>query len=86
MHVGNVSHVWALRDEVATLTAGYPLISDRVLYSGSHCGDEITADEVGALQAELRRLPDGSADLNQFRAEFLELCAVALKHSRAITF
>ena len=71
---------------MADLPADYPLISEQVLYSGSHCGDEIEADKVVALQAELRRLPDGSKYLSQFRAELLELCEVALKHGRAITF
>ena len=86
VRIGNIAHVGALRKEVAALPSDYPRISGQVLYSGSHCGDEIEADEVKALQAELQRLPDGSADLDMFRAELLRLCEVALKHGRAITF
>ncbi len=86
VRIGNIAHVGELRKEVADLPADYPLISGRVLYSGSHCGDEIEAGEVAALQAELQRLPNGSEYLSQFRAELLELCEVALKHGRAITF
>ncbi len=86
VRIGNIAHVGGLRKELADLPNDYPLLSERVLHSGSHCGDEIEADEVEALQAELQRLPAGSADLNQFRAELLGLCEVALKHGRAITF
>ena len=86
VRIGNVVHVGALCGEVAALEGDYPLILGWVLYSGSHCGDQITAQEVGALQAELRRLPEGPDYVGQFRAELLRLCEVALEHGRPITF
>ncbi len=85
-HVGNMAHVWALRDEVVALEGDYPIILGNVLYSGTHCGDEIAATEVDSLRTELRRLPDSSADLSQFRKDFLQLCEAALAHGLAISF
>lgn len=86
MRVGNMAHVRALRAQLAASAGDYPVLLGDVLYSGTHCGDEIDAQDVDALRAELLRLPDGSEDVNQFRAEFLRLCEVARTHGRAISF
>ena len=85
--VGNMAYVWTLRDDEAALEGDYPLLLGRVLYNGTHCGDEIAAQDVDTLRAELQRLPPNcSAELDQFRAEFLQLCQVALAYGRAVSF
>src|SRR5438046_6403565 len=51
--LGNVFRIAQLREWIGTiLVASNSLIMDRVLYSGSHCGDSIGLDEFGQLRTE----------------------------------
>ena len=86
VRIGNLSAVVELRRELETFSGGFPIVQQRVIYDGSHCGDSIPPSLVADLRAELTRIPDGSADLNRFKAEMIALCEIALKHERAIEF
>lgn len=86
VRIGNVSLIGDLRKEIRLMSGSFPAILDRVLYSGSHCGDEIPADLVAELRQELLRLPNGSNWLEDFRKDFLGLCQIAIDRKRPIHF
>jgi len=85
IHIGNVAMVWYLAEEIEK-NGKFPLILERVLYSGSHCGDEIAANSIADLKDELIRLPDVPSEVRRFKDGLIALCEIALKQNRPITF
>ncbi len=61
----------------------FPLILTRVLYSGTHAGDQVEVHEVGALRQEAEDLPEDAAEgghLARFKGQLLALRDAALTH------
>ena len=54
--IGNIALVSLLRGELEEESERYPMLLSRVLYSGTHCGDWIPAEEVGGLLPEIEAL------------------------------
>ncbi len=89
--LGNAAHVGHLRKVLARHPERFPRLLDQVLYSGTHCGDHIPADELGAFADELARLDDVYASdaeggVRQFRVEFQDLLDVARELGKPISF
>ena len=79
------------------MLAGYPerfpRLLSQVLYSGTHCGDHVPADDVKALADELALLGDVHASdgdsegcVRNFQVSFQDLVDVALEQGKPISF
>ena len=86
LRIGNSSLVAFLRNEISGLGCDAPVLQEKVLYSGTHAGDELSLTEVESLRRELRAAPPGSPELEQFRGDLLALCEIAVCHGRPIVF
>jgi hypothetical protein len=94
--IGNaatVAHLAVLIEGLPDGLARFPLILTRVLYSGTHAGDQIEAHDVGALRQEAQGLPEDLSEdaaegghLARFRKQLLALCDAALTHATPIYF
>jgi hypothetical protein len=51
--IGNMALVGMLRAELDRAPEKFPILLKQVLYSGTHCGDYLSLDDVGRLHAEL---------------------------------
>jgi hypothetical protein len=89
--LGNVAMIALLRDELRKLTdaeASFPIILTRVIYNGTHSGDEIAARDVPQLRRELELLSKKSAQdsVKQFVHAMNELCDASLQTENPIVF
>ena len=94
--IGNaatVAHLAVLIEGLADGPARFQLILARVLYSGTHAGDQIEVHEVSALRQEAQGLPEDlpedvaeGGDLARFKGQVLALCDAALTHGTPICF
>lgn len=92
-HLGNIGQIARLRHALELAPKRFPLLLEKVIWSGSHCGDFVPAEEVHLLRPELRSLarfkcedPDVAEDLKLFRMQMNELIRVAIKLGRPIAF
>ena len=92
-YIGNIGLVGRFRELIGEHPNDFPLILEKVIYSGSHCGDYLVVGEVEALQAEVERIAhvhsqDAEAEqwLRGFEAQMLELVGCALRVKRPIAF
>jgi hypothetical protein len=86
MRIGNIATVGDLRREIEKIPGEFPILLKRVIYNGSHCGDEVPANLVADLKAELDQLPAGPDWLNEFKIGLTTLCEIALKSGKPIMF
>ena len=86
--IGNISLVGLLRHELDKKAEDFPIILTKFIYSGSHCGDFLTMDDIRELQHEMPRLKDFRCDdtesqtfVDGFYKQLVELieCATAVK-------
>lgn len=97
--IGNIGLVGHLRALVADLSPEpaeeYPIVWSAVIYSGSHCGDQIDVKAVPTLRAEIERLNANSSStledeerehLKYFCEQMRELCEASLEMSKPIVF
>jgi hypothetical protein len=89
--LGNIAHIGFLRQRVNGLNnsaSSFPIILQRVLYSGSHCGDEIPLDYVPKLIQELELLKnlDNSEEVKCLVADMNELCKASIDTGNPIVF
>ena len=89
-HVGNVFGVARLRKLLARHPDRFPRLLGQVLFSGTHCGDHIPAEELDAFEAEMDLL-DGVADdadecVRQFQVDFGDVVDVARELGKPISF
>jgi hypothetical protein len=80
-----IGHVLAFVNSVAD---ELPILRDKVVYSGTHCGDFIEAEESVPLLEEARLLRQLSKDRNtqQFASDMIELCEASLATGNPIVF
>lgn len=90
-HIGNVALAGVLRKELEVAVNSYPILLERVLYSGAHTGDHLASAEVEKLHAEINNLSTLRQAGNQsliatFRCRMQELVAAALSIGKPISF
>jgi len=98
-HLGSGGHIGVIRDIVSRLetdsNSEYPIILEEVIYSGTHCGDYIPANELLSLKAEIDLLGSRadvalSGEEQEILLEFLngmrELTSAALSVQKPIAF
>lgn len=92
-YIGNISIVGLLRFELSRAAELFPLLLNKVVYNGVHCGDWLTVEEVAKLGDELKLLEnfkgsDKQADLylKHFHKQMTELSDAALQVQKPISF
>jgi hypothetical protein len=80
-----------LREELRKLPqaeTSFPIILQRVIFSGSHTGDEIPVGDVPKLKNELELLAKFTVkeDVKEFVQAMKELCAASLLTENPIVF
>jgi hypothetical protein len=87
--IGNIAMAAFLRERLGDIgETRFPVLLQRVLYNGTHCGDAIGARRVPDLAAELRilagmHLPN---ELGDFLSTMKELCDASLATGNPIVF
>ncbi|MFI4935679.1 MAG: hypothetical protein ACHP7N_13735 [Caulobacterales bacterium] len=85
--LGNISMIGHLRERVARLLPPSSLLVEKVLYSGTHCGDALAADLMPRLKLELDILArDDDPYVRAFRQHMTMLADAATAQGTAITF
>ena len=91
--IGNISLVAGLRQVIGQQPDKFPLILEKVLYSGSHTGDFLTFQEVEAIAAEVAMLsevhPDDEQEeqfLRGFESQLSALVACARRLKKPLAF
>ncbi len=91
--LGNISLVGLLREELGHQAKAFPALLSKVLYSGTHCGDWLTAEEVRTVQMELGQLKKHCCEsaraqelVDAFRQQMEELVACSLQVGKPIVF
>jgi hypothetical protein len=90
--IGNMSYVGYTREWINTEARNarrrFPLLSEKVVYSGIHCGDWISSSEAQSLVEELEVLSSRAED--EFHREFIQtmrqLCEASLASGNPIVF
>jgi hypothetical protein len=89
-NLGNIAMIAALRAEVGKVLKGDTVLSDKILYNGSHSGDIIGLDELADLELEInlvrKRTVDKSADLESLLDSLSELVEAARTQRNPIVF
>lgn len=91
--IGNISLVGLLRAELNRQPDEFPIILNKVVYSGSHCCDFLTVDQVRVLRNELPALKlfrcsntHAQALMDDFYVQISELVQCALDVNKPIVF
>jgi hypothetical protein len=89
VRIGNIGYVSMLRETIGKRCPEAVLLLSKVLYSGDHCGDSISASEVVTIQQELAAVARQCGDdevCKEFTATFGRITETAVEHCRPITF
>jgi hypothetical protein len=87
--LGNVTSVAYVREYLENnFPDSFPLLLERVVYSGSHCGDCVAASEAVQLLTETRRLQSLTADpfVVPFTNDLTELAEASIATGNPIVF
>jgi hypothetical protein len=90
--IGNISYVGYIRGWINTEAGNakrqFPLLSEKVVYSGTHCGDWITSSDARGLLGELEMLNQFARD--EYHRAFIKtmnlLCEASLASGNPIVF
>jgi hypothetical protein len=87
--LGNAALVWHVRESLASISGeDFSVIRERVVYSGSHSGDWISATDSARLLQEARSLRVKSVDpvTIQFASDLIELAEASVATGNPIVF
>ncbi len=92
-YIGNMALVGVFREVLGRQPDVFPLILNRVVFSGTHCGDFLTVEEVKAIQPEVEALAqvhsndsDRERVIREFETQMRELVECALWVNKPISF
>ena len=92
-YIGNVAHVGALRELLSQTPEQFPIILNRVIHNGTHCGDQLPVALVRKMADEIARLvsvrcPNKSRQelLDFFKTQMTELADNAMAMNKPISF
>jgi len=78
-----------LRNSLREIEPDLPVLLEKVLYSGTHCGDELSLEDIERALAEIRLIqtkPIADGDVQNFLNLFGELLQTARSHGLPIVF
>lgn len=91
--IGNIALVSLLHNELSREAEKFPILLQKVLYSGTHAGDYLSLDIVGNLKKELDYLAGlvcsderSQKFVVEFRQQLIELVETSLKVKKPISF
>jgi hypothetical protein len=87
--LGNIAAIAYVREFLENNSShSFPLLLERVVYSGTHCGDWVAASDVPQLLAETRRLQSLTDDpvILQFTNDVVELAEASIATGNPIVF
>ena|SRR5213594_3504362 len=89
--LGNASMVSWIANQVSSLDAETSILSDKVLYSGSHSGDSIDVEDLDELQDEINIIREKTEKtkneaLKTFLEDMTELIKTAKEQQTPIVF
>lgn len=91
--IGNITLVGYFRNRLNESPDLFPILLEKVLYSGTHCGDILTVEEIIKMQPELVALskinssdPQDEEFLREFEQKMKDLSECALRVKKPITF
>ena len=90
--LGNIAAIGAIDQEIVSVIGGAPsTMHEKVLYSGSHCGDFIAYDELDQVDAEIAMIKKLSAGvrtplLDGFLSDMTDLVKAAKEQKQPIVF
>lgn len=91
--IGNIALVGSIRGELEREARLFPFLLDKVVYSGTHCGDFISPEDFPVLRAELVRLKtfissdkETAEYVAGFRTQMIALLEAAEAVSKPISF
>ncbi len=91
--IGNIALVSLLWNELSRETEKFPIIMQKILYSGTHAGDYLSLDVVENLETELDYLGKlvcsterSQKFVDEFRQQLIELVKTALEVGKPISF
>ena len=85
--LGNVSGVGYLWERASKLLPANSVIVEKVIYSGSHAGDELPVEFVPSMKEELGVLADDAdPDMRDFVRSMSELADAATEQGNPICF
>lgn len=87
--LGNMVSVACIREFLQNNSPNsFPLLLERVVYSGTHTGDKVAVSDVPQLLTETRRLQALTSDLSilQFTSDVIELSEASLATRNPIVF
>lgn len=92
-YIGNIGLVGLLREELKRESEKFPILLEKIVYSGSHTGDYLSLADVSDLQVELKALAGFVASnekmqsyIEGFRLQMQELIRAALSVGKPISF
>ncbi len=89
IRIGNAALVAYIKDEIETIYPEARVLLEKVLYSGSHCGDILEMKDVRRALEEIEIIMSfdlKDEDLNRFISEFGSLTRRAITENKPITF
>jgi hypothetical protein len=91
--IGNIALVSLLHSELSREAEKFPIVMEKILYSGTHAGDYLALDIVENLKAELDHLGElvcsnerSQKFVDEFRQQLIELVKAALEVRKPISF
>jgi hypothetical protein len=92
-YVGNISLIGLFRQLLLPMVDRIPIITTKVIYSGTHCGDRLALDEVTRLAEEINVLSQVHGEnlrdeqfLRHFEQQLRELVECSLRVRKPIVF
>ncbi len=92
-YLGNIALIALLRSELAIESHKFPVLLEKVLYSGTHCGDFLPFADVELLKIEVSQLSNHISltkvdqhFVNEFQKKMEELIAASLLVQKPISF
>ena len=92
-YIGNTACVDRLREELHKNAELFPIILEKIIYTGTHSGDHLTIDVVLKLELEVRMLPNLHCEekrsqevLDYFYTQLLDLVECAKLMNKPIAF
>jgi hypothetical protein len=88
--LGNLMRIVHVRTFVESYAASnaFPILRERVVYSGTHCGDSINAADAAVLLEELRELQRIDLDnvVSEFAADLVAVCGASVTSGNPVVF
>lgn len=85
-NISSIAHVRAFIELMAPTR--FPMLHERVVYSGTHCGDSISPGDAAILAKETRLLLESASDpcVKEFAVDVIELAEASVATENPIIF